>query len=238
MQEISSSTQLKADARNSLTGHYSFFIAVLLTSFTIAYLILPALLNSFVRTPSLIFDCVLTLLTSFIMQLFSFHICRIYLMTFCGEKPTFTDLLIGDPDRTKERQAVCAACLITLIQFLCMLPSNILSLTAGDSSFGFLFSCLTLTAGMALYCYIYLCLYPVYYLVSDCPAESITETLRMAVFISKGNRFRLFYLIASFLPLYLLSLLSFGVGLLWVSPYLQATLTHYYLDLTANKAQK
>ncbi len=236
MHEISSSTQLKAAARNSLTGHYSFFIAVLLTSFIISYLFLPALPNGAVSISALILDYAMTLLASLIMQLFFFHTCRIYLMTFCGEKPAFIDLLIGNPDRAKEMQTVYAACIITLIQFLCMLPSNVLSLVAGGSSFRFLLYCLTLAVGMAVYCYIYLSLFPVYYLVSDCPAENITETLKMAAFISKGHRFRLFYLIASFLPLYLLSLLSFGIGLLWVIPYLQATLTHYYFNLTANKA--
>ncbi|MDE6744695.1 MAG: DUF975 family protein [Lachnospiraceae bacterium] len=223
MLEINSPTQLKASARNSLTGHYSFLISILLTvgiiSFLFYILVYP-----------------LTPFVSLIIHLFSFHICRIYLMTFSGEKATIKDLFIGNPDRAKEMQAGYAACILTLIQFLCMLPSNILSLNANSSSVMFLLYCITLTVGMAVFCYIYLCLFPIYYLVSDCPAETITETIRMAVFISKGHRFRLFYLIASFLPLLLLSLLSFGIGLLWVIPYMQATLTHYYLNLTASKS--
>lgn len=221
MHEISSPAQLKASARNSLTGHYSFFILVLFTCSIIVSL--------FYSLPPL---------ASLIMHLFSFHIYRIYLMTFCGEKTTFMDLFAGNPDHAKEMQTIYAACIITLIQFLCMLPSNLLSLTVmkSNSPFGFLLYCIALAAGLALYCYIYLSLFPIYFLVADCPGETITETLKMAVFISKGHRFRLFYLMAGFLPLFLLSLLSFGIGLLWVVPYMQATLTYYYLNLTANKA--
>ncbi len=226
MHEISSPAQLKASARNSLNGHYSFLIAVHVTGSVISslfYVLMPL--------------APLIPITFLITQLFSFHICRIYLMTFYDKKTTIKDLFLGNPDRVKEMQTIYAACIITLIQFLCMLPSNILSYTkiASNSPLGFLLYCVTLAAGYALYCYIYLSLFPVYYLVSDCPAENITETLKMAAFISKGHRFRLFYLIAGFLPLLLLSLLSFGIGLLWIIPYMQATLTHYYLNLAACK---
>lgn len=221
MHEISSPAQLKASARNSLTGHYSFFILVFLTCS-----IIVSMFHA------------LAPLASLIMHLFFFHTCRIYLMTFCGEKTTIMDLFTGNPDRAKEMQTIYAACIITLIQFLCMLPSDLLSLTVmkSNSPFRFLLYCITLAAGMALYCYIYLSLFPIYYLVADCPGETITETIKMAVYISRGHRFRLFYLMVGFLPLFLLSLLSFGIGLLWVVPYMQATLTYYYLNLTANKA--
>lgn len=225
MNEISSPTQLKASARNSLNGHYSFLIGVLFISLFISFII------------SLLFYAI-PVFASLIIQLLSFHTCRIYLMTFCGQKPSVKDLLAGNPDRAKERQTVLAACIMTFLQFLCMLPSDLLfyAKVADSSSFGFLLYCIALTAGMAVYCYLCLSLFPVYYLVSDCPAETVTETLKMAAFISKGHRFRLFYLIAGFLPLFLLSLLSFGVGLLWVIPYMQAALTHYYLNLTASIA--
>lgn len=221
MNEINSPAQLKASARNSLNGHYPFLILVLITSSVIVML--------FSALPPV---------ASLIMQLFTFHICRIYLMTFHGEKTTIMDLFIGNPDRAKEMQTIYAACIITLIQYLCMLPSNLLSLTVmkGANSIIFLLYCITLTAGTAVYFYVYLSLFPIYYLVTDCPAETITETMKMAFFISKGHRFRLFYLMAGFLPLFLLSMLSFGIGLLWVVPYMQATLTYYYLNLTANKS--
>ena len=47
----------------------------------------------------------------------------------------------------------------------------------------------------------------------------------------KGNRKRLFLLELSFLPLMLLCILSFGIGFLWLEPYMQMTYTHFFLDL-------
>lgn len=227
MHEISSPAQLKASARNSLNGYYAFFIALHVISSSITSLFYILIRNAYLLP-----------ITSLITQLFSFHICRIYLMTFCGKKATIKDLFMGNPDRAKEIQTIYAACIITLTQFLCMLPANILSYTniANNSPSGFLLYTIALAAGLVLYYYIYLSLFPIYYLVTDCPCETITETLKMAVFISKGHRFRLFYLFAGFLPLFLLGMLSFGLGLLWIIPYMQATLTHYYLNLTANKS--
>ena len=47
----------------------------------------------------------------------------------------------------------------------------------------------------------------------------------------KGKKLRLLYLEFSFLPLLLLSILSFGIGLLWLQPYMQMTYTFFFLDL-------
>ena len=224
MHEINSPAQLKASARNGMTGHYSFLILVLFTGFIVLFLF-----SIFCDVPPVTF---------LLMQLFSFHISRIYLMTLHGEKAAVMDLFAGNPDHKKETQAIGAACIITLIHFLCMLPSDILyrMMEPNSSASLFLLYCIAFSVGLVIFCLLYLNLFPVYYLVSDCPAETMTETLKMAVFLSKGHRFRLFYLIAGFLPLFLLSMLSFGIGLLWVIPYMQATLTYFYLNLTENKS--
>lgn len=48
---------------------------------------------------------------------------------------------------------------------------------------------------------------------------------------------RLFYLYVSFLPLMLLGLLSWGLALLWVIPYMAATEAEFFLDLIRNNAE-
>ena len=47
----------------------------------------------------------------------------------------------------------------------------------------------------------------------------------------KGQRMRLFLLELGFLPLMLLCILSFGIGFLWLQPYMQMTHTCFFLDL-------
>jgi uncharacterized membrane protein len=52
----------------------------------------------------------------------------------------------------------------------------------------------------------------------------------------KGNKFRLFYLNVTFLPLYLLGCVTLFIPLLWVSVYRYATTCAFYQDLIAHAA--
>ena len=47
----------------------------------------------------------------------------------------------------------------------------------------------------------------------------------------KGSKGRLFYIDLTFVPLMLLCVLTCGIGLLWLMPYMQATKANFYLDL-------
>jgi len=47
----------------------------------------------------------------------------------------------------------------------------------------------------------------------------------------KGHKWRLFKLKLSFLPLQFICLLSFGIGNLWLNPYMRMTYTEFFLDL-------
>ena len=52
--------------------------------------------------------------------------------------------------------------------------------------------------------------------------------------LMSGNKIRLFYIFLSFVPLLLLGLLSCGIALLWVSPYMNATLAEFYMSIINN----
>ena len=51
------------------------------------------------------------------------------------------------------------------------------------------------------------------------------------------HKWELFCLQMSFLPLGFLCLLSFGIGTLWLVPYMNMTQTLYFLDLMQNERQ-
>ena len=65
----------------------------------------------------------------------------------------------------------------------------------------------------------------------DYPDLSASDIVKRSVKIMKGKKLQLFYLQLSFLPLYLVAILSFGVGLLWVLPYRNTAFTLFYLDV-------
>lgn len=71
----------------------------------------------------------------------------------------------------------------------------------------------------------------VFYLMLDFPEESARELLARSARLMKGNRLRLFYLRVSFLGLLILGGMSLSIGLLWVMPYMNMTMTGFYEDV-------
>ena len=70
-----------------------------------------------------------------------------------------------------------------------------------------------------------------FYLLVDFPELSASEALKSSWEKMNGHRMRLFLLEISFIPYILLSLLSLGIGMLWVYPYIQESFAQFYLDL-------
>ncbi|MCF0164738.1 MAG: DUF975 family protein, partial [Bacteroidales bacterium] len=59
------------------------------------------------------------------------------------------------------------------------------------------------------------------------------DTIRLSKNMMKGHKWELFVLQLSFIGWILLSLLSLGIGLLWVIPYMQVAEAHFYEDVKA-----
>ena len=57
------------------------------------------------------------------------------------------------------------------------------------------------------------------------------EAFKTALKLIKGHKGRFLYLYASFAGMYLLVAITFGIGLLWVQPYVMQTTTLFYLDI-------
>ena len=71
----------------------------------------------------------------------------------------------------------------------------------------------------------------VFFMLVDNPYASIRGTFRRSKELMEGNKLRLLYLQLSFLGFYLLAVLSCGIGLLWLMPYMQQTMVSFYLDV-------
>lgn len=75
----------------------------------------------------------------------------------------------------------------------------------------------------------------VYFLLLDYPDLSVTDIWKRSSQLMKGNRLRYIGLQLSFLPWMLLCICSLGIGMLWITPYMNATTTAFYLDLVQNQ---
>ncbi|GMK37716.1 membrane protein [Paenibacillus sp. CCS19] len=76
-----------------------------------------------------------------------------------------------------------------------------------------------------------------YYILADNPGMSPLEAIRRSKQMMKGNKWRLFVLHLTFIGWGLLSLLTLGIGYLWLGPYMAVTTAHFYDELR-NQEQK
>lgn len=237
MNTYKSSAQLKSLAKGQLLGKYATVIgAFLLTQ--LIMLVLSALPNFFVDTQT-VFGMILQFLITFIISLFAGILSAgqayIYLKISCNQPCKATDVFYGfsqHPDK-----ALLLQLAISGISTVSALPASVLAYLGSSTRNMMLVlpTCLLLIAGAITAVYFSLTFSQVYYLLLDFPNYSAKQLLTLSMQIMKGNKARLFYITVSFLPLYLLGILSCGVAMLWIIPYVNATMTNFYLDLIQNR---
>lgn len=71
----------------------------------------------------------------------------------------------------------------------------------------------------------------------ESPDKKVFASIKKSVEMMKGNKGRLFYIYISFIGMVLLGYGSCLIGFLWIGPYIQCTLTGFYLDLKARQEQ-
>lgn len=84
-----------------------------------------------------------------------------------------------------------------------------------------------------LYFVITLPFFPIPYMLIDFPNYSVKEIFKTSIELMKGNIIRYITLILSFIPIMLLSLVTCGIALIWIVPYMHMTSTSFYLDLVS-----
>ena len=70
-----------------------------------------------------------------------------------------------------------------------------------------------------------------YYILKDNPELSANEARKKSIEMMRGNKWRLFCLDFSFIGWSLLSILTFGILMLWVTPVMQASHAAFYESL-------
>ena len=71
----------------------------------------------------------------------------------------------------------------------------------------------------------------IYFVLIDGEELSAMEAIKSAIQLIKKHKGRLFYMQLSFIGMYFLALLSLGIGILWIQPYVMQTTTLFYLDV-------
>ena len=76
------------------------------------------------------------------------------------------------------------------------------------------------------------------FILVDNPELSANQAIDLSRAMMKGRKFDLFWLVLSFIGWILLGILTFGVGLLWVIPYMYTSMASFYEDVKADYEQK
>lgn len=70
-----------------------------------------------------------------------------------------------------------------------------------------------------------------FYILNDRPELSASEALKYSTEMMDGQKEKLFMLSLSFLGWFILACFTFGIGFLWLIPYMQLTYANFYEDL-------
>lgn len=253
MNQYLSSVSLKSQAKGQLLGKYGTVIGILVIQLLSTTPISMAI-SALIGTNGLL-SIILYTIAQFLLGLFTGYFFAgqhyVSLKVACNQMPMTSDLFYffrEDSSKVLHVQIVLSG-----VSTLCTLPSLIAGHYVNLSMFElmsnnlaadefpmngplFLIYALLYVAGNAINLYVRYILYSqVYYLMLDFPDYSASQLLRMSVQLIKGSRARRFYLLLSFVPLFILSIFSCGIALLWVQPYMQTTYANFYLDLIKKK---
>ncbi len=72
------------------------------------------------------------------------------------------------------------------------------------------------------------------YIFVDKEELGLIDSIKLSIKMMKGNKWNLFVINLSFIGWALLCILTLGIGYLWLGPYIQLTITNFYIDLDNN----
>ena len=75
-----------------------------------------------------------------------------------------------------------------------------------------------------------------YFIISDDPKIKATEAIKKSKQMMNGYKAKLFFLHLRFIGWFLLSILTLGIGFLWLIPYVNVSIAKFYEDIKNNPA--
>ena len=117
---------------------------------------------------------------------------------------------------------------ITVISFITGLPVMVMSMNSNiPVSFIVFFSVFDLIISVIIDLFLGLSIY----LLLDNPEMGAVDSMKESIRLMKGNKGRSLYITLSFLPLAFLSVFTCCIGLIWLIPYMDMTMTNFYRDI-------
>lgn len=232
------SRSLKSDARESLLGHLTTSVTAIFL-----YLLSTSVLSEMIAgldSGSVLLSLILSVMVFFVVNTCG-NMLRIGLAYIFMRLQFRRGAKVGDlfcAFRRNSNTAVTVSAFLALLELLCVFPLifALSLLSAEGRSAYWVLLVILFAAGYAAAFAVRIRYSMLPYLHLDFPELSPRQLIRGSVKLIRGHKMRLFKLFLSFLPLQLLTLISFGVAGLWVNSYTQAATAAFYKDLMANRA--
>ena len=235
MNNFLSSKTLKQISRGQLLGKYKVTVlSYLLIQMLISVILQFAALQSTTSTAGIMLYYAIYFIVTLISGIFTFGQCHLYLRISREDTCALDDSWYGFknyPDKAIGIQFV-----LSMLEFVCGLPFVICyMLFTSTKNFALVIPvALTLIVYVVLVVIVNLMFSQSFYLLNDHPDWKVMDILKESMGMMKGHKLRLFYISVSFLGLMLLGLLSMGIGLFWVTPYMYMVRANFYENLTGN----
>lgn len=76
------------------------------------------------------------------------------------------------------------------------------------------------------------------FILKDYPELSANQAIDLSIKMMKGRKFDLFWLYLSFIGWFFVCIFTFGIGYVWLAPYLQTSMAAFYQDVKADYEAK
>lgn len=230
-----SNGELKSMARQMLLGRYQVpMLAMILSTLIPSLFLLP--FNYLCSERNAIpLQAVMYYLAYFIIVLIelllSCGVNRIHLLISRGQTAAVSDMFWvfkNRPDRI-----LIGGFLYTLVSWIPLIPSFVFDRMAPEGlseTSAWMISELLWLFGMLLGFLLTLPVYFIFWLYADDANIDTAEALRSSIALMRGAKWRFCLMELSFIGWMILGALSFGIGFLWILPYMSQSHTNFYLE--------
>lgn len=237
MNHYMSSSDLRDKAKEKLDGFYFPAIMIFLLGTFLEMCFKAFWVNVFgsfgadVTNPASTASLISTGIASVFTGVFQIGYAYFYLNLYCGKEFRMGNILYGYQNHTYKSLVFSA--IFAAMDFICTVPTEIIFRKASATqdykllTVAFLLIALDIVVYGLFFIYTNLSVY----IMLDFPEKSIGEIFSLSFKLMKGNFFRFLYLMATFIPMLLLAILSFGLALLWIIPYFSMTRVIFFMDL-------
>ena len=230
------SAYLKRTARHFLRGNYGFFALALLCAAllsAIAAAVPQALFRRAENLPLYLSQLLIAFMISVLAGMLTDGLSRIALSVSREEEPSIRDLFFAFTHQADHFLVI--ELLLTGISGALHIPVLVMEVLARQelvSSLQFdLFSAVWGILEIVLAILLTLWFRLSVFLLLDHPEMSPVEAVRQSAALLKGRKKQFLYLEFSFTGMYLLCVLSAGIGFFWITPYYETTFALFYREV-------